>query len=98
MLANKTCRGVFSRFVTIKSDLINRRLNSSPSSVYRNIIPIMNATRLSRALLLFTCSATQLFSQAPSATPPPVTFTADQAHQNMMSQLVINPLRPGPSG
>jgi len=33
-----------------------------------------------------------------SATPPPVTFTADQDHQNMMDQLGIRALRPGPSG
>ena len=30
--------------------------------------------------------------------PPPVTFTADQDHQNMMGQLGIKTLRPGPSG
>jgi len=33
-----------------------------------------------------------------SATPPPVTFTADQDHQNMMDRLGIKALRPGPSG
>jgi hypothetical protein len=33
-----------------------------------------------------------------SAAPPPVTFTADQDHQNMMNQLGIQDLRPGPSG
>ena len=31
-----------------------------------------------------------------SAAPPPVTFTADQDHQNMMDQLGIKALRPGP--
>ena len=30
--------------------------------------------------------------------PPPVTFTAEQDHQNMMDQLGIKVLRPGPSG
>ncbi len=30
--------------------------------------------------------------------PPPVTFTAEQDHQNMMDQLKIKKLRPGPSG
>jgi hypothetical protein len=30
--------------------------------------------------------------------PPPVTFTADQDRQNMMDQLGITALRPGPSG
>ena len=33
-----------------------------------------------------------------SAVPPPVTFTADQNRQNMMDQLGIKALRPGPSG
>ena len=33
-----------------------------------------------------------------SATPAPVTFTADQDHQNMMDQLGIKAVRPGPSG
>src|ERR1700735_2650256 len=33
-----------------------------------------------------------------AALPPPVTFTADQDHQNMMDQLGIKALRPGPSG
>lgn len=30
--------------------------------------------------------------------PPPVSFTAEQDHQNMMDQLGIRSLRPGPSG
>jgi hypothetical protein len=33
-----------------------------------------------------------------STLPPPVTMTADQDHQNMMDQLGIEALRPGPSG
>jgi hypothetical protein len=33
-----------------------------------------------------------------SAAPPAVTFTADQDQQNMMTQLGIHTLRPGPSG
>jgi hypothetical protein len=35
------------------------------------------------------------FAQSPA---PPVTFTADQDHDNMMQQLGIQALRPGPSG
>ncbi|MGB6745531.1 MAG: acetylxylan esterase [Terracidiphilus sp.] len=39
------------------------------------------------------------FAQSPApASAPPVTFTADQDHQNMMDQLGIQALRPGPSG
>jgi len=47
--------------------------------------------------VIFLCS---LFSiaVAQSSAPPPVTFTADQDHQNMMDQLGIKALRPGPSG
>src|SRR3984957_18908959 len=37
-------------------------------------------------------------SVAASLLPPPVTFTADQDKQNMMDQLGIKALRPGPSG
>jgi hypothetical protein len=37
-------------------------------------------------------------AQDSSSVPPPVTFTADQDHQNMMDQLGIKALRPGPSG
>ena len=38
-----------------------------------------------------------LFAVSASA-PPPVTFTAEQDHQNMMDQLHITQVRPGPSG
>jgi hypothetical protein len=41
--------------------------------------------------------AAQTNSSADSL-PPPVTFTAEQDHQNMMDQLGIKALRPGPSG
>ena len=33
-----------------------------------------------------------------AAQTPPVTFTAEQDHQNMMEQLGIKKLRAGPSG
>jgi hypothetical protein len=39
----------------------------------------------------------QTLASAP-ALPPPITFTADQDQQNMMDQLGIKALRPGPSG
>jgi hypothetical protein len=58
----------------------------------------MIATRLVRALLFVTCSAIQAICQTPSANLPPVTFTAAQDHQNMLDQLGIKSLRPGPSG
>lgn len=45
--------------------------------------------------LLLLASSTAI---AQSNYPPPVNFTADQDHQNMMEQLGIKALRPGPSG
>ena len=45
------------------------------------------------ALLFVACAA---FAQ--TSAPPPVTFTAEQDHQNMIDQLGIKALRPGPSG
>jgi hypothetical protein len=38
------------------------------------------------------------YAMAQAGSPPPVTFTDDQDHQNMMDQLGIKALRPGPSG
>ncbi len=63
--------------------------------------------RLSHALVLLSISVSLVFagtfaraqsSVANGAFPPPVTFTADQDHQNMMDQLGIKALRPGASG
>jgi len=51
-------------------------------------------------LLILLCS--RLAAQNPTGSsgqyPPPVHFTAGQDHQNMMDQLGIKRLRPGPSG
>jgi hypothetical protein len=51
-------------------------------------------------LLILICS--RLGAQNPTGSsgqyPPPVKFTAEQDHQNMMDQLGIKSLRPGPSG
>ena len=51
-------------------------------------------------LLILSCS--QLLAQRPAGTsgqyPPPMQWTAQQDHQNMMDQLGIKSLRPGPSG
>jgi hypothetical protein len=50
--------------------------------------------------LLFSINPGNARGQNPalSTSKPPVTFTADQDHQNMMEQLGIKALRPGPSG
>ena len=67
-------------------------------------MPISN--RLTAALTLLPMIATlsshrtSAWAQSSSAAgaPPPVAFTADQDHQNMMDQLGIRALRSGPSG
>jgi hypothetical protein len=48
--------------------------------------------------LLLLCAAGLIAKEARSQTAAPVTFTAAQDHQNMMDQLGIKALRPGPSG
>jgi len=51
-------------------------------------------------IMILICN--QLVAQNPAGSsgqyPPPVQFTAAQDHQNMMDQLGIKSLRPGPSG
>jgi hypothetical protein len=49
--------------------------------------------RILSVLLLASASAV-----AQTNYPPPVNFTAEQDHQNMMDQLGVKTLRPGPSG
>ena len=53
-------------------------------------------------LLIFILLSGRLIAQIPTGSsgqyPPPVKFTAEQDHQNMMDQLGIKSLRPGPSG
>jgi len=53
-------------------------------------------------LLLLILLGSRLVAQNPTVSsgqyPPPVKFTAEQDHQNMMDQLGIKSLRPGPSG
>jgi hypothetical protein len=44
------------------------------------------------------CAISPGSASAQGSAPPPATFTADQDHQNMMDQLGIKALRPGPSG
>ncbi|HUX46346.1 MAG TPA: hypothetical protein VMV57_16490 [Terracidiphilus sp.] len=57
------------------------------------------SSALSAALLLALMPAhAQQPADKNSGAPPPVNFTAEQDHQNMMDQLGIQALRPGPSG
>jgi hypothetical protein len=53
---------------------------------------------LSAALLSATAPAHAQNAAPKKALPPPVTFTADQAHAYAMKELGIEALRPGPSG
>ncbi|HTH43294.1 MAG TPA: hypothetical protein VL498_09015 [Terracidiphilus sp.] len=50
------------------------------------------------ALVSLICAGTLPLVAQTSQVQTPVTFTADQDHQNMMDQLGIKALRPGPSG
>ena len=62
---------------------------------------ISSVSRLGLLYLAFLIGGpeTALAQNSPSAAPPPpVTFTSDEDHQNMMDQLGIKALRPGPSG
>src|ERR1700712_3967504 len=49
-------------------------------------------------LLISAMAVAQTASVDNGKYPPPVNFTAEQDHQNMMDQLGIKSLRPGPSG
>src|SRR5882757_5961799 len=55
-----------------------------------------------KLLVLFLAVIAHCTAQQPSTdkgqVPPPVTFTAEQDHDDMMKQLGIKALRPGPSG
>ena len=55
------------------------------------------ALALSSVVALFPAQSARL-EAAPAAAPLPVTLTAEQDQRNMMNQLGIRALRPGPSG
>src|SRR5215471_18419632 len=86
------------------------RFNIHRASINRNALNIssirrirVNLTVMRRFLVLFLlCSFcpgnTSAQNPALSTSPPPVAFTAEQDHQNMMDQLGIKALRPGASG
>jgi len=50
------------------------------------------------SLVSLICACVLLGAACAQSSVPPVTFTAEQGHQNMMDQLGIKALRPGPSG
>ncbi len=55
-------------------------------------------TYLSVCCIACLFGMSQIASVQGQSAPPPVTFTSEQDHQNMMDQLGIEALRPGPSG
>ena len=59
--------------------------------------PTFRSSVLYACLLSMLAACALARSQSP-ATLPPVKFTSEQDHQNMMDQLGIKALRPGPSG
>src|SRR5437879_5035834 len=73
-----------------------------------NMIPLSPSTRatwrvLWMSLLAAVGAASAAGQEAPSPSPPasttgPMNWTVEQDHQNMMDQLGIKALRPGPSG
>ncbi|PYU39869.1 MAG: hypothetical protein DMG53_23735, partial [Acidobacteria bacterium] len=72
------------------------------------MIPLSPSTRatwrvLGMSLLAAVGAASAAGQEAPSPSPPasttgPMNWTVEQDHQNMMDQLGIKALRPGPSG
>jgi hypothetical protein len=57
-------------------------------------VPLWSKSSIS----LISLSCVVALGAAAAAQAPPVTFTTDQDRQNMMDQLGIKALRPGPSG
>jgi len=57
-----------------------------------------NALFLLFAFAVSTATAQQATTGTIGKYPPPINFTTEQDHQNMMKQLGIKSLRPGPSG
>jgi hypothetical protein len=64
---------------------------------------LKQANNMKKVFYVFLMMSVRVAAQnvSPAATgkyPPPVVFTSEQDHQNMMDQLGIKALRPGPSG
>ncbi|HEX7158870.1 MAG TPA: acetylxylan esterase, partial [Edaphobacter sp.] len=59
---------------------------------------IAHSTLVRLLSIVFLCTLVPAARAQNSASRPPVTLTAEQDHQNMMDQLGIKALRPGPSG
>src|SRR5581483_10525738 len=77
---------------------VNRFLKEQPS--YHSGSARVPIARKSLFLSFCLSGVLGIFSAAfaQTSSPAPVAFTSDQDHQNMMDQLGIKALRPGPSG
>ena len=64
----------------------------------RSFVRLLFTGSLECLALLWLSAGAAAKAQGTASVPPPVTFTADQGRQNMMDQLGIKALRPGPSG
>ena len=64
----------------------------------RSFVRLLFTGSLECLALLWLIAGAPVKAQGTASVPPPVTFTADQGRQNMMDQLGIKALRPGPSG
>jgi len=64
----------------------------------RSFVRLLFTGSLECFALLWLIAGASAKAQGTASVPPPVTFTADQGRQNMMDQLGIKALRPGPSG
>ena len=78
----------------------SKSLFKSGTSISSGSVSVPQPSRFFSGFLGFSCllAASLSATAQGSAAPPPVKFTADQDHQNMMDQLGIKALRPGPSG
>jgi hypothetical protein len=80
---------------TRSSLVFRKRRNHITGSVH---VPFSPKSSLAFTCLILILSTSSFSIAQTPASPPPVTFTADQDHQNMMDQLRIKALRPGYSG
>ena len=74
------------------------RFSKNEKSISSLECPVRSSSKSTLLLLVLASASAFVVCGAAQTAPPPVTFTADQDHQNMMDQLGIKALRPGPSG
>src|ERR1700754_1354358 len=99
MVGSKAMPACFQAGAALSVEILTQkrvRLQSVAKIAYIYVIRLFMKKFI---LFLLLAASLSSFGQIDSAKyPPPVTFTAEQDHQNMMDQLGIKSLRPGPSG